>query len=643
MKKYNYLLLLSLLFVPVTVFASQGSDIPSAFGALLMEAFVSIHMSLFVLRPLSEIISPDNSKKTFWTLFAIRAGILIFFDFFVTPGIAIFDFVAVFIGAFILIPVSALIAKKKGNTVSSVPLTTRTPVVTQKTTEIHCGSCGGLLKVTDKFCQNCGAPFDDNVKVTLAESKEPVVVKPISYDPIFDKPEKELVQEFIKRELVKSGVDEKTKLIPEEALKRKNILNVIFGILLYIYIALIFFHFPLYTYVIGLIILIVFLFLTKNFDLMDYLTKEVKSRPSEKISNIIMSTKNSLVNDTTRISKLIISIVAIGLGLLTFINPVILYEKMDGGYGVRYYAFGLTNYKTVTIPDSHKGEPVISIRGNGFSNMPYLEEAILPDSIKEIRGQAFLNDIKLTKVKLPSNLVTLGGGAFANCTSLETIVLPESLTEIGGESFMNAISLKNIVLPPNLKEIRGDTFTNCTSLVTINIPDTVTRIGGHAFEGCTSLKSVNINFESQLKEIGSSAFRDCDSLYSITIPDDTSVNSRAFKGSPTDVFYFGNSSTEVDYTGYVVQEGDTVLSFSLNSTEMVLDNDNNYKYVEFIDYDLDDNRRFNFIYNDTEDFLIDNKTNMSYTTSDGLKFTYISSRKNYNGTLSDVKLLVERQ
>lgn len=34
-------------------------------GAIFMEAFVSIHMSVFVLRPLSKIISKDNSKKVF--------------------------------------------------------------------------------------------------------------------------------------------------------------------------------------------------------------------------------------------------------------------------------------------------------------------------------------------------------------------------------------------------------------------------------------------------------------------------------------------------------------------------------------------------------------------------------------------------
>lgn len=49
--------------------------------ALFMEAFVSIHMSVFVLLPLSKMISRENSKKIFWILFWIRIAILLCFDF----------------------------------------------------------------------------------------------------------------------------------------------------------------------------------------------------------------------------------------------------------------------------------------------------------------------------------------------------------------------------------------------------------------------------------------------------------------------------------------------------------------------------------------------------------------------------------
>ena len=41
---------------------------------LFMEAFVTIHMSVFVLLPLSKLISKDNSRKIFWTFFCLLAS-----------------------------------------------------------------------------------------------------------------------------------------------------------------------------------------------------------------------------------------------------------------------------------------------------------------------------------------------------------------------------------------------------------------------------------------------------------------------------------------------------------------------------------------------------------------------------------------
>ena len=219
---------------------------------------------------------------------------------------------------------------------------------------------------------------------------------------------------------------------------------------------------------------------------------------------------------TLQITSIIIAII---LPLIIFFKPVIIYEPYDEGYSVRYYIFGLTEFTKATIPETHNDKPILSLRGNTFSNMPFLAEVSLPDSITEIRGQAFKNCNNLRKVNLPKNLTYLGGEAFQNDVNLESIELPEGLTEI-----------------------KGNTFENCTSLKEINIPDNVTRIGGHAFYECINLSKVDISPTSQLKEIGSSAFRHCTSLKEITIPSSTLINERAFKESPTKINkYTGNT------------------------------------------------------------------------------------------------------
>lgn len=535
MKKYIPFLFLPLFFIPSFVLASSGSSssIPVSF-AIGLEAFISIHMSVFVLKPISKIISQSESKKIFWILFGIRAAILIIFDFFITTYIVIFDFLAVFVGAFIIVPI--LIAKKNSGRIKMYKNNQEEMV----DNVLKCKKCGKVLNETYKFCTNCGTPFEVENDVNTPR----ILVSYNSFDPIFKNSEDKLVEEFIKREMQKAEFDINSKLIPSDVLKRKNILNVIFAVLLFVYISLIFFHFPIVTYIVGLVILIAFFFITRKYDLLKYIKKELKSRPSEKISNVVMSVKSSLVPDNIKKFKIVFCLAAILISGVIFYTPKIFYEKADNGYSVRFYAFGITNFTKAKIPNTYKGENVVGLRGNTFSNMPLLKEVELPDTIKEIRGQAFKNNFRLKNVNIPSNLEYLGGGAFYNCVSLTNIEFPDSLTYMGGEAFYNASSLESIKLSNNISEIRGNTFEECSSLKSIVIPDNVTRIGGHAFYGCSELSSVEISQNSNLQEIGSSAFRLCDNLKSITIPKGVDVNSRAFKESPTKVKRYGEANSE---------------------------------------------------------------------------------------------------
>lgn len=461
MKKHILTLFLSLYLLFNLGFANSDNNMFSLGTAIIMEAFVSIHMSAFVLLPLSKLISPENSKKVFWTLFGIRAGILVFFDLFITTAIAVVDFLAVFIGAFIIIPIYSVI--KKTN-----------PFARSSSTPLPAATVEAVAS-------------DD----TAAEETGSFLT-PDSFDSIYNNSEDGLLEEFIKRELKKSGFEVNNSWIPEDALKRKKILNIIFSLLLFCYLSLIFFHFPIYTYIIGFIILFIFYCFMQRYDFIKYLKKEIKSRPGEKISNIVIKAKLALTRDDSKPLFLACVIAAVILPMIIFMNPRILYEKAETGYSVRFYTFGLTNFTTATIPETHNGEPVVSLRGNCFSNMPFLESVVLPNTVTEIRGEAFLNDKRLTDVKLPKNL----------------------------------------------EEIKGNTFENCSSLTSIKIPDSVTRIGGHAFYGCSSLRNVTFTNNSALKEIGSSAFRRCTSLYSITLPQNVSINERAFKESPTNISYF---------------------------------------------------------------------------------------------------------
>ena len=93
--------------------------------ALFMEAFVTIHMSVFVLIPLSKIFGKENHKKLFYILFILRVVLLLIGDFCVSTSVtAMSDFIGVFIGAFLVVPICASIKgvaiNKKSNQVIEV-------------------------------------------------------------------------------------------------------------------------------------------------------------------------------------------------------------------------------------------------------------------------------------------------------------------------------------------------------------------------------------------------------------------------------------------------------------------------------------------------------------------------------------------
>lgn len=522
----------------------------SLFECLGIQLFVTIHMSVFVLVPLSKIFAKVDSKKLFWKLFIGRWVILLIFDFLINPmTITIIDFLSVFVGAFAIVPI-CMAARRAANKNVEANYWAASAIGSNNTQQpvtgiaLKCAKCGAALNVNDKFCSYCGTPFDGNNVTVVADAKattplaQKKAVTTKDFDAIYSLSEDKMIEEFISRELVRCGISKEEKLIPADILKRKKIFNLIFAVLVFAFISMIFFHFPLLTYIVGIIILVVFFILMRRYNLVKYLKKQVQARPSEKISNIVMGVKNTFVSDNTRVMFIASICGAVILPLVIFINPRIMYERMDNGYGVRFYTFGVTNFTKADIPETYKGEPVISLRGNTFSNMPFLKEVSLPDSVTEIRGQAFKNDKKLVKVNIPSNLEYLGGGAFYKCESIREIELPDTLTYMGGEVFYGAKSLEKIRLSNNLPEIRGDSFEYCTSLTSITIPDSVTRIGGHAFYGDSALSEVTFTENSQLTEIGSSAFRMCSSLYEITLPRSTYVNERAFKESPTRVSYF---------------------------------------------------------------------------------------------------------
>ena len=535
-----------------------------------MEAFVSIHMSIFVLNPLSKIISKDNSKKTFWILFGIRVAILLFFDLFITTGIALVDFIAVFIGAFILVPIAS--TKRGKSVLNTTPISNNTLNNNEENTET----------------------VKDNSPIVLIDYK-------------YLNNEKVLLKNIIKEEIENQGEDIK-KLTTSKINTKRNIIILMFGLLTFIYVLMYFFNIKLTICLIyEAITLLLYIFIVKKFNIVNVISKKAMKNPNEDIAQIVaevMINKKQIAFPIYLKTGMLV-LVALFIPIIMFAKPKILYFNYGNGYAVVKYTKGLeTQSDTVVIPDTYKGKNVVAIgnsafkntnvknvilpqnlesikskaffnckklenidipqkvteiRASAFENCSNLKTVSLPNGIVDIRAAAFKNDTKLVGIELPESLEYLGASAFSHCSSLQEITIPSKVIEINGqtfeyctslrkinlhdniisihgENFIGDVKLDNVILPSKITEIRGNTFEGCSSLSSIVIPEGVTRIGGHAFYGCKKLSSVTI--PKTVVEIGSSAFRQCVSLHTIKVPRNALINERAFKESPTLVTYY---------------------------------------------------------------------------------------------------------
>lgn len=229
--------------------------------------------------------------------------------------------------------------------------------------------------------------------------------------------------------------------------KKKNIISIVFAVIVLILMTLIFFHpiniiFNVFLIIITLIICLVVL---KKMNVTNIIIKEVKARPDEDIKMVIASTLDDKVQPK-KLLRVILFVIAIILPCLIFFKPRMMFEKNDlGGYSLRYYTIGIINEDVITVPDTHDGLPVNEIRGEVFKNVVTVSEVKLPSKITEIRGNTF------------------------QYSSIEKIIIPDGVTRIGGHAFEGCGRLKEVVIPESVKEIGSSAFRNCDSLYTVTV------------------------------------------------------------------------------------------------------------------------------------------------------------------------------
>lgn len=214
------------------------------------------------------------------------------------------------------------------------------------------------------------------------------------------------------------------------------------------------------------------------------------------------------------------------------------FRKTDGGYAIYQYDGIDENVKTLEIPSTYKNEPVIGISIEALSNLNWVEEVVLPDSLKFIEEFAFYNMSSLRKVTIPESLESIGGGAFINCNKLEKFEISDKNQNYAfdGAALYNSDFSELVYILPNLDDyvIPESVIAICEQAnrydqnrTKIYIPGNVKIIGDGAFHNCAKLESVIL--EEGIEEIGSYSFAGNTKLKSITIPDSvTKIGENAF-------------------------------------------------------------------------------------------------------------------
>ena len=190
------------------------------------------------------------------------------------------------------------------------------------------------------------------------------------------------------------------------------------------------------------------------------------------------------------------------------------------------------NFDKETSVNIQLNEGLTSIGDYAFSNIGYLREMELPDSLLTL-GKAAFSSTSLESMTIPSKVTVIPDSLFKECFGLETVILPEGITEIGEWAFYGPQEMTSIQLPSILKTIGAHAFQFYgvpdyeEGLLYINIPDSVEYIGEYAFYGNQYLSFVKLS--KNISKIEPYTFLDC-GLESITIPEGvTEIGEGAFR------------------------------------------------------------------------------------------------------------------
>ena len=178
---------------------------------------------------------------------------------------------------------------------------------------------------------------------------------------------------------------------------------------------------------------------------------------------------------------LLIAILMIGLRFGPEILPDShgLYYGSNGGfipkeYYVRSYSESIVS-NNLTIPSTHIGLPVTTIRGDSLRACSSVTTVTIQDGVETIAGGAFAFCRELTAVSIPDSVTSIDDYAFFNCTGLTTVTIGDGVTAIGKQVFYNCNELSDINYNGTLAQwngiAKGESWDSKTPDYTVHCSD----------------------------------------------------------------------------------------------------------------------------------------------------------------------------
>ncbi len=262
------------------------------------------------------------------------------------------------------------------------------------------------------------------------------------------------------------------------------------------------------------------------------------------------------------------------------------YKTVAGGVEITSFTADVTEKdengdiveKSLIIPESLGGLPVVGIGEKAFyqnksrvniivpSSVEYMGNRAfagsyitginIPDSVKVLGSSAFNYCVYLEKLTLSSNIKTIPNSCFAFCTRLDTVTVPEGVEVIEDMAFQSSNHLSTVTLPSTLKSIGEYSFAY-TGLTEVTIPEGTQELSNFSFFLNEKLEKVVIS--GTVKTIGENAFRSCYVLSTLTLGEGIeTIKSSAFESC---------ALTDVSIPASVTEIGDYAIGYTFDDAK----------------------------------------------------------------------------